>query len=118
MLPASQLPTTHVSDLDALTLGTTALAAARKRTCDSAPAEGSSSDEDMECQPRVKRRRMEFGATAAAAMLQWGLDEAAVIAFAKRNGLPGIGITDLLDYRREHPEEDLIASLADADVDA
>mmetsp|Transcript_25490 Transcript_25490/g.79286 ORF Transcript_25490/g.79286 Transcript_25490/m.79286 type:complete len:189 (+) Transcript_25490:78-644(+) len=64
--------------------------------------------------PAAKRAR--FGPLAAAAAAQWQLDGSAVEAWAQRRGLPGIGIADIVDYRREHPEEDLAAELAECDL--
>lgn len=68
----------------------------------------------MICEPRpAKRRRMDFGAIALAAMDQWGLDEAMVARWASRRGLPGVGFAELLDFRRENPVLDVSAGLAD-----
>lgn len=44
--------------------------------------------------------------------LRWNLDVAGVMDWAQRRELPGVGVADLLDYRREHPEEDLAAGLS------
>ena len=64
-------------------------------------------------QSRSKRARIGIGQIASAALEQWGLDEARVLAWAAERGLPGIGIADLTDYRKEHPDEDCQAGLAD-----
>lgn len=66
----------------------------------------------------AKRQRMCLGEMAAAAAEQWNLDEDAVIAWATQRGLPGVGFADLLQYRREHPEEDLVAGMCDAELSA
>eukprot|EP00439_Symbiodinium_sp_Y106_P056483 s2923_g7.t3 len=57
-----------------------------------------------------KRARM--GAIASAAAEQWGLDLENLELWAEHRRLPGVGLADLLDYRRDHPEEDLSAGLA------
>ncbi|CAE7514161.1 DRP5A [Symbiodinium sp. CCMP2592] len=54
-----------------------------------------------------KRARM--GAIASAAAEQWGLDLENLELWAEHRRLPGVGLADLLDYRRDHPEEDLSA---------
>ena len=35
---------------------------------------------------------------------RWGLDLEGLEHWAERRQLPGVGVADLLDYRREHPE--------------
>ena len=37
--------------------------------------------------------------------LRWGLDLEGLEHWAQRRQLPGVGVADLLDYRREHPED-------------
>ena len=66
----------------------------------------------VEKQP-AKRVKLGLGAIASAALEQWGLDEARVLAWAAEKGLPGVGIADLTTYRAEHPDEDLVAGVAD-----
>ena len=61
-----------------------------------------------------KRARM--GAIASAAAEQWGLDLESLELWAERRHLPGVGLADLLDYRRDHPEEDISAGLASIPV--
>ena len=61
----------------------------------------------------AKRTRVGVGEIAAAAIEQWGLSEAKVLRWAAERGLPGVGIADLEHYRREHPEEDMMAGLSD-----
>ena len=63
--------------------------------------------------PPAKRVKLGLGAIASAALEQWGLDEARVLAWAAEKGLPGVGIADLTLYRKEHPDEDLVAGVAD-----
>eukprot|EP00913_Durusdinium_trenchii_P008037 g7536.t1 len=58
------------------------------------------------------RKRPRLGYMAMAAAEQWNLDVAGVMDWAQRRELPGVGVADLLDYRREHPEEDLAAGLS------
>ena len=62
----------------------------------------------------VKRplKRARLGVIASAAAEQWGLDLEGLEHWAQRRQLPGVGVADLLDYRREHPEEDLAAGLS------
>ena len=62
---------------------------------------------------RAKRVKLGLGAMASAALEQWGLDEARVLAWAAQRGLPGVGIADLTTYRQEHPDEDVLAGVAD-----
>ena len=50
-----------------------------------------------------------MGAIASAAAEQWGLDLENLELWAEHRRLPGVGLADLLDYRRDHPEEDLSA---------
>ena len=68
-----------------------------------------------EAPKREKRARM--GAIASAAAEQWGLDLETLELWAERRHLPGVGLTDLLDYRRDHPEEDLSAGLTSIPVE-
>lgn len=63
-------------------------------------------------------KRVRIGPLAFAAAAQWQLDRRAVEAWATTKGLPGVGIAELLAYRREHPEEDLAADLAECDLAA
>mgnify|MGYP006134265609 FL=1 len=71
--------------------------------------------EDREVGERrpAKRTRIGVGEIAAAAIEQWGLNEAKVLRWATELRLPGVGIADLQRYRREHPEEDVTAGLSD-----
>eukprot|EP00747_Dinoflagellata_sp_TGD_P207424 gnl/TRDRNA2_/TRDRNA2_81000_c0_seq2.p2 gnl/TRDRNA2_/TRDRNA2_81000_c0~~gnl/TRDRNA2_/TRDRNA2_81000_c0_seq2.p2 ORF type:complete len:142 (-),score=38.55 gnl/TRDRNA2_/TRDRNA2_81000_c0_seq2:103-528(-) len=69
--------------------------------------------EEIDQRPAQKKRRVELGALAAAAMEQWGLQEAKVCNWAAERRLPGIGFADVLEYRRLHPEEDISAALSD-----
>ena len=61
----------------------------------------------------AKRSRIGVGEIAAAAIEQWGLNEAKVLRWATELRLRGVGIADLQRYRREHPEEDVTAGLSD-----
>ena len=90
---------------------------ARKRQAEPEDAddEGDSAMEDREVGERrpAKRTRIGIGEIAAAAIEQWGLNEAKVLRWATELRLPGVGIADLQRYRREHPEEDVTAGLSD-----
>ena len=81
--------------------------------CDDADDEGAAGSAMDEGRPSSKRARLGIGQIAAAALEQWGLDEARVLAWAAEKGLPGVGIADLTRYRAEHPDEDVLAGLAD-----
>ena len=83
--------------------------------CCDGDSEGAQSDGDREMADRqsTKRVKMNAGEIGAAAIAQWGLDEAKVAAWAAQKRLPGIGFADVLQYRREHPEEDLTAGFTD-----
>jgi hypothetical protein len=61
----------------------------------------------------VKRQRICLGDIAAAAVDQWALDEDELIAWALRRGLPGVGFADVLQFRKMHPEEDIVAGVID-----
>ncbi|CAE8715991.1 unnamed protein product [Polarella glacialis] len=54
-----------------------------------------------------------LGPIAAAAADQWCLDKHRLEAWAVCKGLPGVGLADLVDYRRENPEEDISAELSE-----
>eukprot|EP00933_Yihiella_yeosuensis_P031473 TRINITY_DN25043_c0_g2_i1.p1 TRINITY_DN25043_c0_g2~~TRINITY_DN25043_c0_g2_i1.p1 ORF type:complete len:157 (-),score=35.17 TRINITY_DN25043_c0_g2_i1:115-585(-) len=59
------------------------------------------------------KKRARLGSIAAAAAEQWGLDPCKLEAWASKRGLPGVGVADLVDYRRENPEEDISAELSE-----
>merc|ERR1740121_1137032 len=82
----------------------------QKRNCEVISMEGVE-EGDSEFGPPQKRPRMQLGAIARHAIVDWGLDEDHVAAWAARRGLPGIGITDPLDYRLQHPDVDLAVDL-------
>lgn len=63
--------------------------------------------------PAKKRRRIEFGDIARGALEQWGLDEHHVARWASRKGLAGVGIADLLEYRRQYPELDIAIGVSE-----
>ena len=52
-----------------------------------------------------------LGGMARAAATEWGLDESRLLAWAAARRLPGIGVADVSQYRRENPDEDLSAEM-------
>merc|ERR1711862_219199 len=85
---------------------------ASKRKRDIAPecAVDEAAEDDLQ---GAKRQRLCLGEIAEAAVAQWGLDEKQIIAWARRRKLPGVGFADVIQYRNEHPEEDIVAGLSD-----